>query len=167
AALITEYKPIIKINQQAAGYHRYKGQATLSRAKISFQFNVMDRINVIDALHDLLEYEDDLAVRNSSIDRMRSESLFINKYLDLNMDDYGRVTDLIKFKQAEFYPYQQVNKDLAKTLYISYCFPPFVDTSGVVMAKRINQGKQPVDVVFNDMTDVRGIDAFLEVIANP
>lgn len=167
AALITEYKPIIKINQQAAVYYRYKGQGTLSRAKISFQFNVMDRINVIDALQDLLKYEDDLDVRNLIIDRMRSQALFINKYLDLNMDDYGRVTDLIKFKQDEFYPYQQVNKDLAKTLYISYCFPPFVDTSGVVMAKRINQGKQPVDVVFNDMTDVRGIDPSLEVIANP
>lgn len=167
AALITEYKPIIKINQQAAVYYRYKGQGTLSRAKISFQFNVMDRINVIDALQDLLKYEDDLDVRNLIIDRMRSQALFINKYLDLNMDDYGRVTDLIKFKQDEFYPYQQVNKDLAKTLYISYCFPPFVDTSGVVMAKRINQGKQPVDVVFNDMTDVRGMDPSLEVIANP
>src|SRR5699024_3302099 len=167
AALITEYKPIIKINQQAAVYYRYKGQGTLSRAKISFQFNVMDRINVIDALQDLLKYEDDLDVRNLIIDRMRSQALFINKYLDLNMDDYGRVTDLIKFKQDEFYPYQQVNKDLAKTLYISYCFPPFVDTSGVVMAIRINQGKQPVDVFFNYMTDVRGMDPSLEVIANP
>lgn len=167
AALITEFKPIIKINQQTAVYYRYKGQGTLSRAKVSFQFNVLDRINVIDALQHLLKYEDDLDVRNLIIDRMRSQALFINKYLVLNMDDYSRVTDLIKFKQDEFYPYQQVNKDLSKTLYISYCFPPFVDTSGVVMAKRINQGKEPVDVVFNDMTDVRGMDPSLEVIANP
>ena len=167
AALITEFKPIIKINQQPAVYYRYKGQGTLSRAKVSFQFNVLDRISVIDALQYLLKYEDDLDVRNLIIDRMRSQALFINKYLVLNMGDYSRVTDLIKFKQDEFYPYQQVNKDLAKTLYISYCFPPFVDTSGVVMAKRINQGKQPVDVVFNDMTDVRSMDPSLEVIANP
>src|SRR5699024_8975158 len=111
--------------------------------------------------------EDNLDVRNLIIDRMRSQALFINKYLLENIEEYSKVTDLIKFKQDEFYPYQQVNKDLAKTLYISYCFPPFVDTSGVVMAKRINQGKQPVDVVFNDMTDVRGMDPSLEVIANP
>lgn len=167
AALITEFKPIIKINQQTAVYYRYKGQGTLSRTKVSFQFNVLDRINVIDALQHLLKYEDDLDVRNLIIDRMRSQALFINKYLVSNMDDYSKVTDLIKFKQDEFYPYQQVNKDLAKTLYISYCFPPFVDTSGVVMAKRINQGNKPVDVVFNDMTDVRSMDPSLEVIANP
>lgn len=167
AALITEFKPIIKINQQTAVYYRYKGQGTLSRTKVSFQFNVLDRINVIDALQYLLKYEDDLDVRNLIIDRMRSQALFINKYLVSNMDDYSKVTDLIKFKQDEFYPYQQVNKDLAKTLYISYCFPPFVDTSGVVMAKRINQGNKPVDVVFNDMTDVRSMDPSLEVIANP
>lgn len=167
AALVTEFKPIIKINQSQAVYYRYKGQGTLSRTKISFQFNVLDRINVIDALQSLLQYEDNLDVRNLIIDRMRSQALFINKYLLENIEEYSKVTDLIKFKQDEFYPYQQVNKDLAKTLYISYCFPPFVDTSGVVMAKRINQGKQPVDVVFNDMTDVRAMDPSLEVIANP
>lgn len=167
AALVTEFKPIIKINQSQAVYYRYKGQGTLSRTKISFQFNVLDRINVIDALQILLQYEDNLDVRNLIIDRMRSQALFINKYLLENIEEYSKVTDLIKFKQDEFYPYQQVNKDLAKTLYISYCFPPFVDTSGVVMAKRINQGKQPVDVVFNDMTDVRAMDPSLEVIANP
>lgn len=167
AALVTEFKPIIKINQSQAVYYRYKGQGTLSRTKISFQFNVLDRINVIDALQSLLQYEDNLDVRNLIIDRMRSQALFINKYLLENIEEYSKVTDLIKFKQDEFYPYQQVNKDLAKTLYISYCFPPFVDTSGVVMAKRINQGKQPVDVVFNDMIDVRAMDPSLEVIANP
>lgn len=167
AALVTEFKPIIKINQSQAVYYRYKGQGTLSRTKISFQFNVLDRINVIDALQILLQYEDNLDVRNLIIDRMRSQALFINKYLLENIEEYSKVTDLIKFKQDEFYPYQQVNKDLAKTLYISYCFPPFVDTSGVVMAKRINQGKQPVDVVFNDMIDVRAMDPSLEVIANP
>lgn len=167
ADLVTEFKPIIKINQQEAIYYRYKGQGTLSRAKVSFQFNVLDRINVIDALQNLLKYEDDLDIRNLIIDRMRSQALFINKYLVANIDEYGKVIDLMKYKQDEFYPYQQINKDLAKTLYISYCFPPFVDTSGVVMAKRINQGKQPVDVVFNDMNDVRSIDHSLEIIANP
>lgn len=167
ADLVTEFKPIIKINQQEAVYYRFKGQGTLSRTKVSFQFNVLDRINVIDALQDLLKYEDDLDIRNLIIDRMRSQALFINKYLVSNLDEYSKVIDLMKYKQDEFYPYQQINKDLAKTLYISYCFPPFVDTSGVVMAKRINQAKQPVDVVFNDMTDVRNIDHSLEIIANP
>lgn len=167
AALITEFKPIIKVNQQPAVYYRYKGQGTLSRAKVSFQFNVLDRINVIDALQDLLIYEDDLDIRNLIIDRMRSQGLFINNYLRTNIHDYGKVTDAIKYKEKDFYPFQQINKDLAKTLYISYCFPPFVDTSGIVTAKRINQDRQPVDVVFNDMSDVRGMDPSLELIANP
>ena len=167
AALITVFKPIIKINQQQAVYYRYKGQGTLSRTKVSFQFNVLDRINVIDVLQDLLMYEDDSDIRNLIIDRMRSQGLFVNKYLINNINDYDKVTDLIKYKEKDFYPYQQINKDLAKILYISYCFPPFVDTSGIVTAKRINQEKQPVDVVYNDMSDVRGMDPSLELIANP
>lgn len=167
AEIVTVFKPIVKINQKNAIYYRYKGQGTLSRAKVTFQFNVLDRIHVIDLMQDSLRYEDDLDVRNFLIDRMRSQALFINKYLMNNMSDYKKVTDLIKIKQDEFYPYQQVNKDLAKTLYISYCFPPFVDTSGVVMAKRINKSKQPVDVVFNDMTTVRNMDPSLEFISNP
>ncbi len=167
AEIVTVFKPIVKINQKEAIYYRYKGQGTLSRAKVTFQFNVLDRIHVIDAMQELLRYEDDLDVRNLLIDRMRSQALFINKYLVNNMDDYSKVTDLIRYKQDEFYPYQQVNKELSKTLYVSYCFPPFVDTSGVVMAKRINEKKQPVDVIYNDMTSVRGMDPSLEFIANP
>ena len=167
AEIVTVFKPIVKINQKEAVYYRYKGQGTLSRAKVTFQFNVLDRIHVIDAMQELLRYEDDLDVRNLLIDRMRSQALFINKYLVNHMEDYSKVTDLIRYKQDEFYPYQQVNKELAKTLYVSYCFPPFVDTSGVVMAKRINERKEPVDVIYNDMTSVRGMDPSLESIANP
>lgn len=167
AEIVTVFKPIVKINQKEAVYYRYKGQGTLSRAKVTFQFNVLDRIHVIDTMQELLRYEDDLDVRNLLIDRMRSQALFINKYLVNHMEDYSKVTDLIRYKQDEFYPYQQVNKELAKTLYVSYCFPPFVDTSGVVMAKRINERKEPVDVIYNDMTSVRGMDPSLESIANP
>lgn len=167
AEIVTVFKPIIKINQETAIYFRYKGQGTLSRTKVSFQFNVLDRIHVIDDMQNLLRYEDDLDVRNLLIDRMRSQALFINKYLVEHIEDYSKVIDLIRLKQDEFYPYQQVNKDLAETLYVSYCFPPFVDTSGIVMAKRINQNKEPVDVVHNDMTAVRAMDPSLEIIADP
>src|SRR5699024_7939340 len=123
--------------------------------------------SVIDDMQNLLRYEDDLDVRNLLIDRMRSQALFINKYLVEHMEDYSKVIDLIRLKQDEFYPYQQVNKDLAETLYVSYCFPPFVDTSGIVMAKRINPSTEAVDVVHNDMTAVRAMDPSLEIIADP
>ena len=167
AEIVTVFKPLVKINQKEAVYYRYKGHGTLSRAKVSFQFNVLDRIHVIDSMQNLLMYEDNLDVRNFLIDRMRSQALFINKYLSNHIEDYKKVSDLVRYKQNEFYPYQQLNKNLAQTLYISYCFPPFVDTSGIVMAKRINSNKEPVDVVFNDMTAVRNLDSSLEVISNP
>ena len=50
------------------------------------------------------------------------------------------------------------NKKSAKKLVISYCFPPYVDTSANVMAKRIREYNEVVDVVQNDMSDVRSVD---------
>lgn len=50
------------------------------------------------------------------------------------------------------------NEKSAKKLVISYCFPPHVDTSANVMAKRVRENNELVDVVQNDMSDIRSVD---------
>ena len=48
--------------------------------------------------------------------------------------------------------------NLAKKLIISYCFSPYVDTSAVVMAKRIRDHNVVVDVIQNNMDGMRAVD---------
>lgn len=52
----------------------------------------------------------------------------------------------------------------AKSLVISFCFPPYIDTSGNVMAKRVRQKNKIVDVIQNDMSEIRSIDSTSNLI---
>lgn len=51
-----------------------------------------------------------------------------------------------------------LNKGEARKLVLAYCFPPFNDTSGNVMAKRIFESGSIVDVISNDMSKIRNKD---------
>lgn len=54
--------------------------------------------------------------------------------------------------------YSALNKGDARKLVLAYCFPPFNDTSGNVMAKRIFEAGDIVDVISNDMSRIRKKD---------
>lgn len=54
--------------------------------------------------------------------------------------------------------YSALNKGDAHKLVLAYCFPPFNDTSGNVMAKRIFEANEIVDVISNDMSRIRNKD---------
>lgn len=59
-----------------------------------------------------------------------------------------------------------LENNISKRLVISYCFPPFVDTAGTVMAKRIRGEKKKVDVLYNRMDRVRNRDEQLNLLVN-
>lgn len=49
----------------------------------------------------------------------------------------------------------------ASALVVSYCFPPYSDTSAVVAAKRVRERGEPVDVIYNAMDGVCPLDTSL------
>lgn len=51
-------------------------------------------------------------------------------------------------------------------LVVAYSFPPFQDTSGIVAAKRVRARDEPVDLLQNRLTALRGEDIGLEAIAS-
>lgn len=165
--LISEHKPIVKVNPNEAIYYRYMVDNSLSRTKSNYEFSITDRISVLDRLQEILKVEDDEEVRTLIIDRMRAQAGFMNRYLKDNMEDYSLVTSEVAHYTDEYFPYARMNEDLAKRLYISYCFPPYSDTSGIVMAKRIVDAAVPCDVIHNNMYDVRNMDLTLERLAEP
>lgn len=54
--------------------------------------------------------------------------------------------------------YNALNKGDAKKLVLAYCFPPYNDTSGNVMAKRIHESGDIVDIISNNMDRIRTRD---------
>lgn len=54
--------------------------------------------------------------------------------------------------------YKALNKGDAKKLVLAYCFPPYNDTSGNVMAKRIHESGGLADIISNNMDRIRTRD---------
>lgn len=52
----------------------------------------------------------------------------------------------------------------AKNIVIAYVFPPHADSSGNCMAKRVRKHGQVVDVIQNDMSDIRNVDEHLNIL---
>ncbi|TDL93365.1 glycosyltransferase [Macrococcus brunensis] len=167
-SIITEYTPDIQVvPAHTAIYYRHMTTDSLSRTTMSYDFNVEQRFDVIQALGRLLDRTDDLDSRQLIINRMDAQAGFVNRYLSENPDDYQQVIALFEILEQEYIPFQAINKGLARTLYIGYCFPPYSDTSGIVLAKRIYERGRACDVISNNMSDVRETDYTLKSLAQP
>lgn len=166
--IIKRFRPIINIiDNKACIYYRYMTDQSVSRQSLSYAFNVTDRIKVLQALAKLLDIEDDITIRQLIMNRMDAQAGFINKYLHYDTTVYQQVIQELQSIHSEYLPYQSVNKGLAHTLYVGYCFAPYNDTSGVIMGKRIAERKVPCDVISNNMSDVRTTDYTLNELSEP
>lgn len=166
--IIKRFRPIINIiDNKACIYYRHMTDQSVSRQSLSYAFNVTDRIKVLQALAKLLDIEDDITIRQLIMNRMNAQAGFINKYLHYDTTVYQQVIQELQSIHSEYLPYQSVNKGLAHTLYVGYCFAPYNDTSGVIMGKRIAERKVPCDVISNNMSDVRTTDYTLNELSEP
>ncbi|UJS28622.1 glycosyltransferase [Macrococcoides canis] len=166
--IIKRFRPIINIiDNKACIYYRHMTDQSVSRQSLSYAFNVTDRIKVLQALAKLLDSEDDITIRQLIMNRMDAQAGFINKYLRHDTTVYQQVIQELQSIHSEYIPYQTVNKGLAHTLYVGYCFAPYNDTSGVIMGKRIAERKVPCDVISNNMSDVRTTDYTLNELSDP
>ena len=156
------FKIIPKVKE--VKYYRQLTTNSVSRREVTFEFNVMERIAVIKKLDKLIMYTDEEIKKNFILNKIHAQSQFINKYLQENPKNHGEVISELHRAKLNYIPYKVINKNLAKTLVISYCFPPYIDTAGNVMAKRIRSMDAVVDVLYNDMEQVRKKDSRLNIL---
>ncbi len=147
-------------------YYRLKRNNSVSRQQLSYKFHITDRIAVLKRLEDLLK-KAEYPHRISFIKlRIMAQVGFMRNYLKKHETMKEQVyADIIKAKLINF-PFQMFNDNKAKTLVVSYCFPPYVDTSGTVVSKRIRTKGALVDVIYNKMDTRRAINHNLSLMAN-
>lgn len=147
-------------------YYRLKSCNSMSRQPLSYDFNVLQRIAVLSHLETQLVKVDRPYRMKLIKSKISAQSGFIKRYLEKNEDQRSNVyADILKNKLVNF-PFGIFNENKAKTLVVSYCFPPYVDTSGTVVAKRIRSGGELVDVIYNKMDKRREINHNLSLIVN-
>lgn len=159
-----EFKVIAIPNN--AVYYRVIRENSVSRKAMTYDFYITQRLAVIKELNNLLEVASDQNKIVFIKQKINAQSTFINKFLKENPDNRIQVISDIKKLDLTYIPYPIINKGLATKLIISYCFPPYVDTSGNVMGKRLRNMNEVVDVIFNKMDKVRTKDYNLNYLVD-
>lgn len=139
-----------------AVYYRTLRDNSISRQAMTFDFNVNQRVAVISRLNELLESDEITPTKEDFVKRkINAQGSFIQKYYEEHKDEYQTIIDEISSKKLIYFPYTLLNEDKVEQLVISYCFPPYNDTAGNVMAKRMRESGMVSDVVYNMMDKVR------------
>jgi len=155
-----------KIAKEAI-YFRFIKSNSVSRQPLSFKFNVEERLRVISNVFNSLDNTQKKDVQIFLKQKISAQINFINTYLKAFPDEYERVLNTIKKTELHSFPYHKLHKkNAAKDLIISYCFTPYVDTSAIVMAKRIREQNKIVDVAYNNMHSLRMKDERLNGLAD-
>lgn len=140
-----------------ACYCRSVDGPSVSRGRNDFNFSVSERLEVIRLLSDV-------EIRNPRYDSVRgslvrSQAKFVRDYYDrVAPAEQKQVLDEIAAAAIEDFPWFDFDRGQASKLVFAYCFPPDADTSSNVMAKRLMDADQLVDVISNDMSAVRAQD---------
>ena len=115
----------------------------------------------------------DLAARFTELSSVRSTSVVVNRALDVVRREIARSVgllvkadpakrseclDALAESRALGFDMRAMNAASATTLAVTYAFPPFLDTSGFVTARRFALAGTPYDVVTQDMAGHRPLD---------
>ena len=146
-------------------YLRHVREGSLSRVGESFDFSVNQRFEV---LQELVDINSALELVDAQKSLIRSQLGFIKRYLANNPSSLDRVREVGSRYPLPGWIWEELNRgSSAKSLVISFCFPPFADPSSSVVAKRIYDWKESVDVICNDMSTVRKTDWTLKAVSAP
>lgn len=161
----TKFSPSLCLVPAAEGakYFRFLSDGSVSRQAASFEFNVKQRLDVIKSLDKYIPFAIKKKQQDFLQSKINAQLSFVKTYLSNNREDYSKYHDVIQgFEDINYRFDRQLASALSETLVYSYCFPPYLDTAGIVMAKRIHSKGEPVDVISNNMDGVREVDNRLE-----
>lgn len=166
-AMFARFPFTFSLNPAYAGarYYRLLRQGSVSRQAKTYDFHVQQRVDVIASLNRALDGCRPEA-RGLVTSFINSQASFIRRYFRECPEEQGRILDVLTESAFSYFPWANWFEQ-THTLVIAYNFLPYADTGAVVAAKRIRQGKQPVDVVSHRMDNVRKANPDNTILAQP
>lgn len=128
---------------------------SVSRKSESYNFNVVQRIDVIAALKAL-------TLPSASQPALRflvsAQRAFVTDFLTRHPGDVNRAINYAVQSNAPGLKLGELRPETVTRAVFSYCFPPYADTAGNVAAKRVRAAGELVDVYSATMDRVRPVD---------
>ncbi|MGV3243628.1 hypothetical protein [Staphylococcus sp. 11261D007BR] len=129
-------------------------------------------IQSIEDLTDALETINATYIETVSSNTTIQYKYEVNRLIKAIKDYINQLSSSQKVEVKEYiinntnqFNYHLLNDGDAETLVIAYCFPPYIDTSGNVMAKRVRDKNEVVDIISNNMSRIRKKDTKLNALA--
>lgn len=167
--LFVNSRPLLKVIslESNAIYYRRIRENSISRKEGTFDFLVFQRLEILEILDQILSQ-----ITNQSLivfvrSKYNAQISFMNRYLKENPSERETVLNAVKLMSLEHFNYSILNRGFAKTLVLSYCFPPYSDTSATIVAKRLINENKVVDVVSNNLTRIRTKEPSLKLMIEP
>lgn len=166
ANLFQEEDLLLEVPKDPEGseYKRTITRGSVSRQSKNFDFLVRQRLETIAKLKAIPVKEGRLAAINSLV---HSQFGFVSSYLEENKDQVSEARKLASQLGIWGLNWEDLIQADAQKLVISYCFPPYADTSANVVAKVIREEGLPVDVIYSNMSRVRQRDESTLLIVEP
>lgn len=147
------------LEQDSNAYVRRLTASSVSRQPESFEFNVRQRLECVQALQTNAE-------KSSSVGALVSaQTGFVERYMKSHPEDLDKLEAVLANLKIKEFEWNRVFDSPAQDLVFAYCFPPFSDTSAIVAAKIIAARARRADVISADLSSVRGKDETLMYLA--
>jgi glycosyltransferase involved in cell wall biosynthesis len=150
---VYDFEFFVVDKSEEANYYRLWREGSISRKKESYEFNIKDRLKVINDINNGLKKAKTPEMKSFIRRLTGGQVVKINNYLKNHPDEYTNVLSDILAYDYEFFPYKYLNTDISKLdnekreLIISYAFSPTNTTTSNVVAKRILTEERNVDVI--------------------
>src|SRR5699024_10470587 len=145
---------VLPIEDEAIYFRRIRDNS-VSRKSSSFDFLVYQRLEILEILENILNRINNPTLKRFVTVKYNAQISFMNKYVLENPNERKKVITAVESMKFKNLNYSILNRGLAKSLVLSYCFPPFSDTSATIVSKRIVEKGEIVDVVSNNMRKIR------------
>ena len=156
---------------EKAIYYRLWRDNSISRKPLSYDFNITDRLKVINDINKGLKKAKTPPIASFIKSLTGGQVVKINQYLEKYPNDYEKVLEDIASYDFDFFPFKYLNEDISKLdnpkreLIISYAFSPTNTATSNTVAKRILTEKKNVDVICGSLNNLDK-DYSLENIVN-
>jgi len=153
--ITNDFELFVLEEETNATYYRVLRPNSISRKKLSYEFNFKERLAVITELNRIISMTDDNDKINSFKIKIKAQVTFINEFLVNYPNYYPELISTIKKLNLIYFPYSELNKNLAKKLFISFNYLPYSGTSFTTLTKRVNEHNEPVDIIQNYSCDIQ------------
>ena len=136
-----------------AKYYRRLSEDSVSRQPPTYDFLVTQRLDVISSLNRSLAHSRPEA-RPLITSFINSQASFVRRFFNSHPEDRTRISEDLVRRNFTYFPWINWFDDVER-LVVAFNFLPYADTGAMVMAKRIREIGEGVDVISHRMDNVR------------